>query len=96
MITWYYRDKSDSNNRWTFSTDGSSYVREALAHQLGISHMNGDTLEKTAGLLRIRREIVEQYPKLYEIVKEAITWASDDNQDTMRELVKAHIQEMKK
>ena len=96
LITWYYRDKSDSNNRWTFSTDGSSYVREALAHQLGISHMNGDTLEKTAGLLRIRREIVEQYPKLYEIVKEAITWASDDNQDTMRELVKAHIQEMKK
>jgi hypothetical protein len=91
LISWYCQDKG-----YKFEASGAGHVKEALARELGISHMSGDTLEKTAGLLRIRREIVEQYPKLYEIVKEAITWASDDNQDTMRELVKAHIQEMKK
>jgi hypothetical protein len=97
MLSWYFSDKGYGHtHKWHFNTDGGSYVKKALAQELGISRMSGDDLEKTAGLLRIRREIVEQYPKLYEIVKEAITWASDDNQDTMRELVKAHIQEMKK
>ena len=97
LIAWYFDDKdSYGNHSWDFQTNGGEYVKKALAKELGISSMSGDDLEKTAGLLRIRREIVEQYPKLYEIVKEAITWANDDNQDTMRELVKAHIQEIKK
>ena len=54
--------------------------------------MSGDDLEKTAGLLRIRREINELYPHLYKIIKEAICWSSENNQDSIRELMKKHLE----
>ena len=57
--------------------------------------MSGDDLEKTAGLLRIRREIIDLYPSLYNIIKEAICWSSDNNQDTIRNMMLMHLNEIK-
>jgi len=95
LIAWYFDDKdSYGNHSWDFQTNGGEYVKKALAKELGISSMSGDNLEKTAGLLRIRREIVDTYPHLYNIIKEAITWASSNNQDDMRELMLKHLEEI--
>ena len=56
--------------------------------------MSGDDLEKTAGLLRIRREINETHPFLYKIIKEAICWSSENNQDDIRQLMLKHLEEI--
>ena len=95
MLSYYFSEKGYGHtNSWNFNTDGGEYVKKALAKELGISRMSGDDLEKTAGLLRIRREIIDLYPSLYNIIKEAICWSSDNNQDTIRNLMLQHIKEM--
>jgi hypothetical protein len=92
MLSWYFSEKSYGHtNKWSYATDGGEYVKRALSKELGISRMSGDDLEKTAGLLRIRREIAETYPSLYKIIKEAICWSSENNQDEMRALMLEHI-----
>jgi hypothetical protein len=95
MLSWYFSDKGHGQSKkWNFNTNGGEYVKKELAKELGISRMSGDDLEKTAGLLRIRREIIDLYPSLYAIIKEAITWSSDNNQDTIRNLMLQHIKEI--
>jgi len=94
-LSYYFSEKGYAHtHKWNFNTDGGEYVKKALAKELGISRMSGDDLEKTAGLLRIRREIIDLYPSLYSIIKEAITWSSDNNQDTIRALMLQHIKEI--
>ena len=93
MLSWYFSEKSYRHTHtWDYQTDGGEYVKKALSKELGISRMSGDDLEKTAGLLRIRREINEQHPHLYQIIKEAICWSSENNQDTIRDLMKKHLE----
>jgi len=93
MLSWYFSEKSYGHTHtWDYETDGGDYVKKALSKELGIARMSGDDLEKTAGLLRIRREINEQHPHLYQIIKEAICWSSENNQDTIRELMKKHLE----
>ena len=95
MLSWYFEDKSSGHQHtWDFETDGGRYVKEALAKSLGIARMSGDDLEKTAGLLRIRREINETHPFLYKIIKEAICWSSENNQDDIRQLMLKHLEEI--
>ena len=97
MLSWYFSEKSYGHtHKWTYATDGGEYVKKALAKELGIARMSGDDLEKTAGLLRIRREIVETYPSLYKIIKEAICWSSENNQDEMRALMLEHLKVIEK
>jgi len=96
MLSWYFSDKGHGHtHKWNFNTDGGEYVKKALSKELGISRMSGDDLEKTAGLLRIRREIIDLYPSLYNIIKEAICWSSDNNQDTIRNMMLQHLNEIK-
>jgi hypothetical protein len=95
MLSWYFSEKSYGHTHtWEYETNGGEYVKKALAKELGIARMSGDDLEKTAGLLRIRREIIDTYPHLYYIVKEAICWSSENNQDTMRDEIMKHIKEI--
>ena len=58
--------------------------------------MSGEDLEKTAGLLRIRRQIIDTYPHLYYIIKEAICWCGNNNQDEMRDQMMKHLEEIEK
>jgi hypothetical protein len=95
MLSWYFSEKSYGHTHtWDYETNGGEYVKKALAKELGIARMSGDDLEKTAGLLRIRREIIDKYPHLYYKVKEAICLSSENNQDTMRDEIMKHIKEI--
>jgi len=97
MLSWYFSEKSYGHTHtWEFETEGGGYVKTALAKELGIARMSGDDLEKTAGLLRIRREIIDTYPHLYYIIKEAICWCGNNNQDEMRDQMMKHLEEIKK
>ena len=97
MLSWYFKEKSYGHtHNWEFEQEGGSYVKTALSEELGISRMSGNDLEKTAGLLRIRREIIDTHPHLYYIIKEAICWSSENNQDTMRDEMLKHLEEIEK